>query len=103
MFICKANLFIPIQKMNIKINNFDIPDNTHQTSTISHAFERLFGLIITAQNYKIKDTITKHKYINIIINKLHKIISFIFNAKINSKGIFKIKIFKIPVYSKRIK
>ncbi|MBQ8660315.1 MAG: hypothetical protein IJ473_01890 [Alphaproteobacteria bacterium] len=106
MFIAKSELFIPIQKLNLSIYDFEKPLN-HNDGTLAHIFERIFGYIIYAQNYTIKDVITPKlkqiidfEFITILFNlKFWK--ELLYQKKITSSGKTIIKILKIPVYNKK--
>ena len=99
IFFCKAELFKPIQKLNFKIEDFEMPDQEHKNSSLAHVMERLFGLLVVNQGYKIKDVLSIY---NGIFNRIFlNILNFIFSKKINSNGKLRIKICRIPVYNKR--
>ena len=104
MFIARANLFKPLQKLNIDIDNFEIPDKTHTQST-AHTFERLLGYIIYAQGYTIKDCYTPkfELYIKEPLRIIkNKICYFIYHKKITTRNKLIVKILKIPVYHKNL-
>lgn len=58
MFICKAELFIPLLKIRHMVNDFENYDKASQVNgkfygTLAHVYERIFGWIIYSQDYKI--------------------------------------------------
>lgn len=102
MFIAKASLFKPLQKLNIDIDNFEIPDKTH-TQNSAHTFERLFGYIIYAQNHTIKDCYTPRFELYVkepcrVIK--NRICHFIYHKKVTTNNKLIVKFLKIPVYHK---
>ncbi len=97
MFICRAHLMKPLQKLNLTAQNFDAPLASHQGGTLAHALERVLGWMIWAQDYKIapynRETLSdKLKILGYHISK------FVYRKYTNSKGVTRIKICKIPVY-----
>jgi lipopolysaccharide biosynthesis protein len=100
MFIARASLLKPIQTLNLTMQDFEIPDRSLETS-MAHTIERLLGMVIKAQNYEIKDCIT-NKYFQYYHNLYVKIYFFIYRKKITKNGYMIIKLFKIPVYYKKI-
>ena len=104
MFIAKAELFKPLQKLGIDINNFETPDKTH-TQKISHIFEAILGYIVYAQNHIICDCYTNKIQKNIIspINKIKTAIChFIYHKKVTTNNKLIVKVLKIPVYHKNL-
>ena len=101
MFICRAKLMQPLQKLPYTDKDFDVPMANHQGGTLAHALERVLGWMILAQGYKIgsyeawnlKAAIKKATY---------KLKRFLYRKHTNSKGVTHIKICKIPVYKSRI-
>lgn len=105
MFMAKASIFVPIQKMKISADMFEVPDKDHSLQ-FAHVLERVLGEAVAFANLEIKDVIsndierqkTKHfqgfeiKILGFSLLKLKK----------TAKGKFLIKICKIPVFSKRI-
>lgn len=58
MFICKAELMIPLKKISHTEIDFEAYENSFTRKgkfdgTLAHAYERVFGWIICSQNYKI--------------------------------------------------
>lgn len=96
MFLCKANLMQPILNANYQITDFDNSNKNIHGGTLAHAFERLFGYIVTAQGQNIVGFDKSIK--NDFINFLYKLGRFIYQKKQTNKGKTVIKICKIPVY-----
>lgn len=98
MFICRANIFQHIQKMNIGIDLFDKPTKSH-TAQFAHVMERVFGQVVYHAGYVISDTsnppLVRTNFHPIMFIKwvISKITRFFFRIQDN-----KIKIFKIPIY-----
>lgn len=101
MFITKAKLLKPLQKLNISLSDFNIPDKNH-SSTLAHTVERLLGCLVLAENHKIDDVLTKKKYVGKMKRFLLKLKIFIFQKRVNTRGILTVKILKIPIYRKRV-
>lgn len=99
MFLCKAVLLKPIQKLNFKIEDFEIPDQNHKNSSLAHVMERLFGILVVSQGFKIQDALSIDN--GFFYRKYFDILNFIYSKKLNSKGKLRIKIFKIPIYCQR--
>lgn len=104
MFIARAALFKPLQKLHLTLQNFDKPDRQNVRS-MAHVFERLFGVLITAQNYKIVDCYTSSETIKHIEKEAcwKKISHFFYDVRVSKRGKRTIKVCKIPVWSQRIK
>lgn len=104
MFISRAKLFIPIQKMGITISDFEKSDRNTQSS-LAHVIERIFGCVIIAQGFRIDDHFTNRSIKNkeIILSLLHRLCCFLYSSKITNNKIKIIKILKIPVFYKKVK
>lgn len=102
MFICRASIMAPLQKMKLTANLFDIPDKNHSTQ-LAHVLERSFGEVVYFSGYYIDDTFSnKFTKINFVltpylIHCLVKIKRFFYRIE-KRKYIKTIKVFKIPVY-----
>ena len=97
MFYVRANLLKPL--LRYTIDDFAQTNGTVKDGTFAHVIERIFGALIEAQSYSLYED----KYIS--IKYYAKLISFsirrfIFQYK-ETKHRKLIKIFKIPVYSKK--
>ena len=98
MFFVRAKLLRPFLKY--KIEDFTISDKDIHDNTLAHVLERLFGLAVTAQGYKIQGVKYKSYELQITINTLKR---FLFQKKMTRHGKLIIKICKIPVYVKEIR
>ncbi len=101
MFMVRANLFSVLKKLDISINDFEIP-RSHRDGQLAHVFERMFGFVVLAQGYNIGDTFTP-KYIQFFERIFFRFFNFLFFYKITSNGKLLIKICKIPVFNKTLK
>lgn len=101
MFMVRADLFNVLKKLNISINDFEIP-RSHRDGQLAHVFERMFGFIVLAQGYNISDAFTP-KYIQFFERIFFRFFNFLFLYKITSNGKLLIKICKIPVFNKTLK
>lgn len=57
MFICRAHLMQPLQKLNLSSEDFE-EHQAHNITTLAHILERVMGLIVCSQGYKIEDNYT---------------------------------------------
>lgn len=103
MFMARSDLFKPVQKLRLKINDFEVPDKQHKKTTFAHVMERFFGYIITAQSCQIQDVETRHQYRGGIWNYLRKWGLFFYRCKPDKKGDIKVRICRIPVLSFSVK
>lgn len=103
MFICRAELLKPLQRLGLTTEDFPPPDPEHLEETIAHVIERLLGAVVTAQGYEIRDCFSPRKeYIREAIEVLlQRIGHFLFSRKVTSSGKLIIKICKIPVWHGR--
>ena len=69
MFMARAKLLKPVQKLKLKINNFESPDNQHKKTTFAHVMERFFGYLMMAQSQQIQDIATRHQYSGVFWDK----------------------------------
>lgn len=114
MFICRAGLFKPLQQLTIKKDDFH-EINRNKEDDLPHVLERLFGGIITAQGFYIKDTfsskLTKIIFeLNSFFTRVlcsrycRKLCRFIFRIKKDdAQKQALIKIFKITVLKIKLK
>ena len=98
MFFVRAKLLRPFLKY--KIEDFAVSDKDIHDNTLAHVLERLFGLAVTAQGYKIQGVKYKSYAWLFFIAKLKR---FLFQKKITRHGNLIIKICKTPVCLKKIK
>ena len=97
MFFVRAKLLRPFLKY--KIEDFAVSDKDIHDNTLAHVLERLFGLAVTAQGYKIQGVKYKSYAWLFFIAKLKR---FFFQKKITRHGKLIIKICKIPVFIKGV-
>ena len=102
MFICRATLMSPLQKLPYEIKDFDQPAANHAGGTLAHALERVFGWLVYAQGCKIAS------YAPLDISGCLKILAckssrFLYRKHTNAQGVTRIKVCKIPVYKQRAK
>jgi len=102
MFIMRAQLLQPIQKMNLKIEDFE-PSGINHNYELAHVIERTLGETIYYHHCYIKDVFTP--FAN--LRKQYLILwfafkRFIFQKKITKNNHILIKICKIPVFNKTI-
>jgi len=73
MFIARANIFKPLQKLNLQLSDFEEP-TLHQ-SQLAHAIEGLLGVLVTDQGYTIEDvTVPKfYQYLAYRCTRIRKI------------------------------
>ena len=95
MFIGRANLFEPLHRLNLSLNDFS--SSERGKDELPYALERLFGYLIGAQGYKIKDPIHNLLY-KISASIGAKISNFIWRKKECSNGYISFKFCKIPIY-----
>ena len=109
MFMVKAELLKPIQKLNLKYSDFDVPDVSHEDCQLAHMLERAFGYLVYSSGYRITDcTISSFKnfmiafYMN-AIRILHIITDPFVSIRITKKNKLLVKIIKIPVLAIKLK
>lgn len=106
MFVCRACLLEVLKCF--KLSDFDTTNGKIKEGTLAHIVERLFGIIIELQNYKIRGIRHKtEKLVKVYDNYslmffVASVGRFFFQKKITRSGKKLIKICKIPVYSKQI-
>ncbi|MBR1605035.1 MAG: hypothetical protein IJ660_02875 [Alphaproteobacteria bacterium] len=101
MFMARAKLFRLLKMLPYEAEDFEEFNPSHQGGTLAHALERVLGMMIYAQGYKI--TSYNNQKIRFTVKAtLYKIRNFLFYKRINSKNKLHIKICKIPVYSKQL-
>ncbi len=101
MFIVRAELLKPLQRLNWQLSNFEAPDACHSHS-LAHVAERLFGCLVTAQGYTLCDTFTANQYKGEFFYMLRRLRRFLYRCKITASGKKTIKVCNIPVYRKRL-
>ena len=97
MFIARSELFKQIKKLHLSFNDFD--PSERGVYVLPYGLEILFGLIISAQGYKVRDTL--HCKIYQFFAKIYaNISSFVWRKKECSNGKVIIKFCKIPLPKK---
>ncbi len=99
MFMIRSHLLFSF-KENFTLNDFKVSDKTDRSTTLAHILERAFGCAAIAQGYKIKGFDTDYSYL--LYSLITSVKTFIYRKKITSKNKLQIKIFKIPVFSRKI-
>ncbi len=100
MFICRAEMLKPLQRLGLKTDDFPPPDPEHLQETLAHVVERGLGAVVTAQGYEIRDVFTpRADYVReCLLVQLQRLGRFFFSRKITRSGKLIVKICKIPVY-----
>jgi len=98
MFWVRTALLKPFLFYNIE--DFAASDENIHDNTLAHVLERMFGLVISAQGYKIRG-IYHHSYL--LDRLMVSIKRFIFQKKVTHHKNLIIKICKIPVYCRKEK
>ncbi len=100
MFMVRANLLPPLQKININADQFN--QSKHKSDDVlPYAYERVFGYLITAQGYVLKDVLSSFpRQLACRISSLIR--HFIWRRKITSNGTIIVKFCKIPVFRKKL-
>lgn len=109
MFMVKAELLKPIQKLNLKYSDFDVPDVSHEDCQLAHMLERAFGYLVYSSGYRITDC-TISSFMNFMIafymnaiRILHIITDPFVSIRITKKNKLLVKIIKIPVLAIKLK
>ena len=95
MFICRAKLLKPLQKLGLKISDFETSSAHVHGGQLAHALERLLGYVVTAQGFVIQDV--RPKFQVELLKILCQIKKTIFHKRKNRQGYFVYKILRIPV------
>ena len=97
MFVTRAKLFIPLKNLYLGIKDFEV-SRRKTTDKLPYALEMLFGNIIVAQGFAIKDPLVP-QWRQRISPVCDYIKNFIYRKKVNGNKTT-IKIFKIQVFRK---
>ena len=99
MFMVRSEL---LQKVKDKygIDDFAATDNKVKDGTLAHALERVFGYATEAQGYTIRgyDKNRAFEFYSMLLSLRR----FVFQKKITGRNYLQIKIFKLPVYYRKI-
>ena len=102
MFLARAKPYEQIFKWGIDDDSFETTPDWVHSRTFAHLAERLMGFVITMAGYEIKGTGAKNIRFE-ISQFLARILRIIFYTKVTDSGKRIVKIFKIPVYHRRVK
>jgi lipopolysaccharide biosynthesis protein len=102
MFMVRAALLIPLQKMSLTLDLFEKPDRLIVTSR-AHVVERLLGLLVQAQGFVIRDGFHSHQEIKKIERRatLSQIREFFYAVRETRSGKRIVKVFNVPVFVTR--
>ncbi len=100
MFICRASLLAPLQKLGFCAADFPAVDEAH-SENLSHVLERFLGLAVLAQGYRIADVFSGKWEQSTFRRLLLRIWLFIYSSKRKSSGGRVVKILKVPVYASK--
>lgn len=132
MFIARSCVFKDLQKLSLGSNDFEAPDLSKNTFQTAHAVERLLGYLVSLNNLKLVDcnnqSIIDFKYLKHVLSFKFKIFSNVFNneylpklrlikvllwddlfckyivsVRKTKKNKILIKLFRIPIYSYKLK
>lgn len=125
MFIARACVFKELKEIDLKPQDFELPDLTHKICQKAHLIERFMGYLVYLHKMSIKDCSqdlknTDFKFLNIAVNKIiplnfiylkvvkellwQKIITnYLVSVRKTKKNKLLIKILKIPVFSIKLK
>lgn len=96
MFIVRAKLMAPFLRYNL--NDFSPAEASVRDYTLAHVLERLFGVMVIKQGYRIYGvTYKKYRF----ERAMTEIKRFLFQKKITKNGHEIFKICRIPVYRRR--
>ena len=100
MFIVRAELFNKLQN-KFKLEDFETPQ---KEPTLAHKLERIFGIIVCYNGYKITNVNNNYNYkLYYFKNKVRfETKRFFFQKKITTNNKLIIKVLKIPVFTKRL-
>lgn len=100
MFMVRAKLLGPLKKSNINTDLFN--QSKHKSDDVlPYAYECVFGYLITAQGYVLKDVLSSFpRQLACRISSLIR--HFIWRRKITSNGTIIVKFCKIPVFRKKL-
>lgn len=106
MFMVRAGLFKPLQNHPHQLEDFELYNQDVLGGSLAHAYERLFGYVISAQKHKIVSYTPETKLTTMghLLRKIGlKTARTLVQVKINRKNKLIIKICKIPVCSIQLK
>ena len=95
MFVCRAKLLKPLQKLKLKLSDFEISSANVHGGQLAHAMERLLGYVVAAQNFVIGDALKPQFCCLIVFKEYFR--KFLFSKRMNRKGYVIYKICRLPV------
>ncbi|MBR1601315.1 MAG: hypothetical protein IJ677_07030 [Alphaproteobacteria bacterium] len=98
MFYVKSKLLKPL--LNMQISDFALTDAEVKEGTLAHVVERILGVIVKEQGYKIYGV--NDFYPRFLCWKA-ALKRFVYQRKVTQNGKLLIKVLKLPVYSKKYK
>jgi lipopolysaccharide biosynthesis protein len=99
MFMCRAKLLNPI-KSKFMLHDFAPTDGSVKDGTLAHVLERILGTSVIAQGYEIQGYDCN---LYMILRGIGlSLIRFIYQSKVTKNNVQLIKIYKLPIYSKKI-
>ena len=99
MFIVRNHLLKQI-KDSFSIGDFEISNPNIKDGTLAHILERVFGCIVIAQGYRLNGY-DKNSSIG-CSSLLRTASNFVYRKKITKNNYLLIKIFKLPVYHRKL-
>ncbi len=99
MFIARTDLLQPIAE-HYETSDFEVSNGQVKDGTLAHAMERVFGVFVDCQGYKIEGYDRKVSYE--LTWRFSVLKRFIFRKKITHRGYLLIKICKLPVVHLRM-
>lgn len=106
MFIAKSDVFKLIQNKHINYTYFEKSDQSHKKIQFAHIMERFLGYCVTSNNLKIEDCLMpKLNKFQITFRKILDlfILPSLISIRETKSHKLLIKVFKIPVYNRKIK
>lgn len=103
MFMCRAGLLKPLLGLNLKPEDFPLPDPEHLEETLAHVLERCLGAVVTAQGYEICDCFSpRGDYMREFFwVAAQRVVHFLYSRKVTRKGNTLVKVCKIPVFYRK--
>ena len=106
MFVVKAELFKELVNLSYTIKDFESPDLSHEGCQLAHVYERLFGYFVAKKDKQIVDCTTNMFFSSIqyyFVNFVRVVTPYIFSIRLTKRNVLLIKVFKIPVFFKKMK
>lgn len=97
MFYVKATLLKPL--LNLQMSDFAETDGRIKEGTLAHVVERVIGTAVEEQGYKIAGVNDWYPHFLCVKTALKR---FMYQRKITASNKLLIKVFKLPIYSKKL-